>query len=368
MSIIAEIFRKHADKYLESFGSSMPSGHRKVIAAICSCRTAKAGVSQYHCKDCGKAHQVYRGCGNRHCPNCQHAKGMQWLQKRLQRQLPGPHFLITFTVPETIRRFFRSNQKVAYEQFFKVTSQALKELAADKKYVGGDLPGFFGVLQTWGGQLSYHPHLHYVVPGGALDRATKMWIPSKENFFVPVRALSKLVRGKFKGAMEQAGLLEQIDPKVWREAWVVDSQAVGHNAEGALKYLAPYVFRVAISDNRIVKVTEETVSFKYKDSKSGQHKIMTLNVLEFMRRFLQHVLPKGFQKVRYYGFMSSGCTVPHEEIAMMIELCLNFECRSPKAAPILESKFCCPSCGGPLVLDAIRFPEEGRVLIFKGVP
>jgi len=236
-------------------------------------------------------------------------------------------------------------------------------MALDKKYIGGDLPGFFGVLQTWGGQLNYHPHIHYIVPGGAIDRATKMWKPSRHDFFVPVKALSKLVRGKFRKAMEHAGLLDQIDAKVWRECWVVDSQAVGHNAEGVLKYLAPYVFRVAISDSRILKVTDRAVTFRYKDSRVGKTKVMTLKVIEFMRRFLQHVLPKGFQKVRYFGFMGSGCKVPHEEIAMMIELCLNFECRTPEAPPIFESTFCCPSCGGRLILEATHWPFEGRVLV-----
>ncbi len=366
MSIIADLFRKHSHEYLRRFGFAMPSGHRKVIAAICSCRTLKAGVSHYHCEDCSKPHKVYRGCGNRHCPNCQHAKSMEWLNKRLRQQLPGPHFLITFTVPQTIRNFIRSNQTACYEALFKASAQALKDLALDKKHIGADLPGFFGVLQTWGGQLIFHPHIHYVVPGGALDRTTKMWKPSREDFFVPVGALSKLVRGKFRAAMEHAGLLDQIDAKVWRECWVVDSQAVEHNAEGVLKYLAPYVFRVAISDSRIIKVTERAVTFRYKDSRVGKTNVMTLEVIEFMRRFLQHVLPKGFQKVRYFGFMGSGCKIPHEEVAMMIELCLNFECRTPKAPPEMVSRFRCPDCGGRLILDAVHWPLEGRVFVKPG--
>lgn len=363
MGVIADLFRKHAAEYLRRYGACMPAGHRKVIGAITSCRTMESGVNIFHCESCGKKHTLYRGCGNRHCPNCQHAKSLEWLRKRLERQLPGPHFLLTFTVPESIRAFFRSNQAAAYDAFFNTTSQALKVLIADKKYVGGDLPGFFGVLQTWGRQLSYHPHIHYVVPGGAMDRETKMWKPSHEKFLVHVKALSKLVRGKFKAAMKEAGLLGQIPAKVWHAAWVVDSQAVGHNAQGALKYLAPYVFRVAISDSRIVRVNEHSVTFRYDDSMTGQRKVMTLDVFEFMRRFLQHVLPKGFQKVRYYGFMGSGCGVPHEEIAMMIDLCHNFECRTSESPPTPAKKLRCASCGGRLILDVVLLAHGAVVRI-----
>ncbi len=279
--------------------------------------------------------------------------------------MPGPHFLLTFTVPEQARPFFRANQTVAYEAFFQATSQALKELLADSRYAGGDLPGFFGVLQTWGRTLSYHPHIHYVVPGGALDRQTRMWKPANEKFLVPVRALSKLVRGKFMDAMRRAHLIEAVDKKVWRAEWVVDSQAVGHNTEGVLKYLAAYVFRVAISDSRIVGVNGRRVSFRYDDSETGQRKVMTLDVIAFMRRFLQHVLPKGFQKVRYYGFMGAGCAITHQEVATMIELSLNFECRTPQAPAIPEKKLRCRSCGGRLIL-MLTVLADGTVVQAKG--
>ena len=363
MGIIAKIFRDHGAEYVEKFRGHMPAGHQKVIGAICSCRTKDAGVNYSYCLECGEIHTVFRCCGNRHCPNCQHSKSQEWLHKRLQRQLPGPHFMLTFTVPAQLRSFFRSNQKITYEALFKTSSQALKTLIAKKKYVGGDLPGFFGVLHTWGRQISYHPHIHYVVPGGAINRKTKLWMPSKEDFLVHVKPLSELFRNTFKQAMKEAGVLEEIDPKVWQKKWVVNSQAVGQNAEGALKYLAPYVFRVAISDSRIVKVTERSVTFRYIDSKTQQSKVMTLEVLEFMRRFLQHVLPKGFQKVRYYGFMGSGCKIPHEEISAMVQLCMNFECKVPEPPQESLKKHSCPSCGGRLVLLESVLADGTRVRV-----
>lgn len=163
--------------------------------------------------------------------------------------------------------------------------------------------------------------------------------------------------------MDKAGLLGEIDHRVWQAEWIVDIQAVEHNTEGVLKYLAPYVFRVAISDRRIVNVTGRSVSFRYDDSKTGQPKIMTLDALEFMRRFLQHVLPKGFQKVRYYGFLGSGCALPHEEIVAMIELCLNFECRTPEGPLLCRKKLLCPSCGGALILKMTVLPHGAVVSV-----
>jgi hypothetical protein len=263
MGTISEIFRTHGTGYLHRFGGRMPKSHRKVIHAISTCRTREAGVNYYHCEGCGQTHCLYRGCGNRHGPNCQHAKGLQWLEKRLRRQLPGSHFLVTFTVPEALRGFFRSNQNLCYEALFAASSRALKELIADEKFVGGDLPGFFGVLQTWGRTLAYHPHIHYVVPGGAMDRKTNMWRPAKDTFLVPVKALSKLVRGKFKAVMQKAGALEQI--------------------------------------------------------------------------------------------------------VAMVELCLNFECRTPQPTEDLPKRLRCPSCGGCLVLDWSRLPN-GMVIFARGSP
>lgn len=168
----------------------------------------------------------------------------------MQRQLPGHHFMMTFTVPEGLRRFIRSNQRVGYSALFTTSSDAIKKLARDKKHMGGDLPGFFGVLHTWGRTQEYHPHIHYVVAGGALSIRDRTWHPSRIDFYLPVRALSKIFRAKFKDAMIKAGLFEHIPAEVWLQDWNVNCQAVGES-QASLKYLAPYVFKVAISNHRM---------------------------------------------------------------------------------------------------------------------
>ncbi len=182
---------------------------------------------------------------------------------------------------------------------FEASSAAIKTLAADPKYVGTTQCGFFGVLHTWGRTLDYHPHVHYVVPGGGISEDGSQWLPSRADFFVPVRALSILFRAKFRDALERAGLLSEVDPAVWRQDWVVHSKAVG-DGRASLKYLAPYVFRVAISDRRIVACEDGQVTFSYRRSGSNRWRKMTVDAFEFIRRFLQHVLPSGFQKVRHY--------------------------------------------------------------------
>ena len=279
MGIISSIFKQYSDEYLERYGARMPSNHRKVIKAIRTCRTSACGMNHYSCENGDYNHTVYRGCGNRHCPNCQQARSEQWLSKRLSEQLPGPHFLVTFTVPAELRPLLRSHQRDGYTALFEASSQALKELAGDMRLVGGDLPGFFGVLHTWGRQLSYHPHIHYVIPGGAVCRKSKRWMPSHEKYFAPTGALSKLVRGKFRDAMKARGLYGEIPLEVWGKSWTVDSQALGANTSGALKYLAPYVFRVAISDSRIVRFEHRQVTFRYRDSETNEECIMTLEVM-----------------------------------------------------------------------------------------
>jgi hypothetical protein len=354
---IKEIFETFAPEYITLFEDAMPSEHRKVIEAIISCRTETCGLIVYECEKCHQKHIVFRSCGNRHCPNCQHHKASQWLEKQLKRQLPGHHFMITFTVPEQLRRFIRSNQRDCYGAMFSASSATLKKLSADQKYVGGDCPGFFGVLHTWGRQLHYHPHIHYIVPGGAYSKTDGKWHSSRVDFFLPVKAISKIFRAKFRDAMKKAGLLSEIPSEVWMIDWNVNSQAVGHNSSG-VKYLAPYVFKVAISDKRIVKVEDHKVYFRYK--KPGGHRwhVMALDVIEFIRRFLQHVLPTGFMKIRYYGFLSPGCSVSLEKIRLLIELFYEFDIVEMKAKPSPIKPMNCPDCGGVLKYICSVLPFE----------
>ena len=263
--------------------------------------------------------------------------------------------MITFTVPETLRRFVRSNQRTAYSAMFQASSEAIKILAADEKYLGGDLPGFLGVLHTWGRQLHYHPHIHYVVPGGALSTKEHRWLASRIDFFVPVRALSRLFRAKFRDEIAKAGLLGLIPPEVWQTDWNVNCQAA-EAGEHSLRYLAPYVFKVAISNRRIVKVENRTVFFRYKKPRSRRWRTMALEVMEFIRRFLQHVLPTGFMKIRYYGFMNPNSSVSLDEINALIEMAYGFTVTAPEPETEPLPVMTCMLCGATLRYRCLLLP------------
>jgi hypothetical protein len=290
----------------------------------------------------------------RHCPSCQKDKAQAWLEKQTERLLPCPYFLITFTVPAELRAFMRSHPRAAYTALFEASSEALKALAADPRHIGTQRPGFFGVLHTWGRDLTYHPHVHYVVPGGGLSDDGESWLPSGAQFFLPVRPLSVLYRAKFRACLQRAGLLNQIDPDVWKQPWVVHSQAVG-DGRASLKDLAPYVFRVAISDRRIISCENGRVTFLYRKSGTSHWRKMTLEALEFIRRFLQHVLPTGFQKVRHYGFLSPNTREPFESVQWLVSahydftfLLLSFSIEAGCPAPRVR----CDECGQMMVVVA----------------
>lgn len=364
MGSINDIFRTYGPEYLDRYGESMPVEHKKVIDAICQCRTEINGSIIYQCEQCSQFHSVPRSCGNRHCPGCQHHKAQQWLERQRDRQLPGHHFMLTFTVPEPLRPFIRSHQRLAYAIMFETSAEAIKTLAKDPKHLGGDTPGFFGVLHTWGRQLQYHPPIHYLVPGGAFDSHDGQWHPSSPGFFLPVKALSKVFRAKFRDRMIQARLYEKIPAAVWDIDWNVNCQAVG-TAEATLNYLAPYIFKVAISDSRIVKLEDDKVFFRYKKPHSKRWRIMALPVMEFMRRFLQHVLPTGFMKVRYYGFLSPSASVPLEEVKTRIELAYGFAITTPNTEAETLSPMRCPHCGGTLVYWRSIVPQPDHRAIPK---
>jgi hypothetical protein len=363
MTTINEIFRTFGPEYLERYSLLMPKSHRKVIDAIIACRTNACGVALYECEKCGELHRVYRSCGNRHCPTCQYQKSRQWLEKQIKRQLPGHHFLLTFTVPQSLRRFIRKYQRTAYSALFKASSEAMKKLVPDEKFIGADLPGFFGVLHTWGRTLEFHPHIHYIAPGGALSTTDGLWHPSKVDFYLPIRALSQIFRAKFRDAMKEAGLFDQIPPDVWQIDWNVNSQAVG-SSEASLKYLAPYVFRVAISNSRILKVENRTVFIRYRKSHSHRLRTLPLEVMEFIRRFLQHVLPTGFMKVRYYGFMNPNCAVSLDHVSSLIELGYGFNVPLPNTELEPWRPITCPTCGGTLRLRSFVLPC--KILLWSG--
>jgi hypothetical protein len=364
MTSIHEIFTTFGPEYLQRYATAMPKAHRKVIDAIIACRTEACGIALYQCEKCAESHQLYRSCGNRHCPTCQYHKTQQWLEKQIQRQLPGHHFLITFTVPEPLRHFMRQNQRLAYSALFKASSDAIKKLALDRNHIGADIPGFFGVLHTWGRTLQYHPHIHYIVAGGALASTDGLWHPSRIDFFLPVKALSQIFRAKFRDEMIKAGHFDQIPAEVWQIDWNVNCQAVS-SSEASLKYLAPYVFKVAISNSRIVKVQDRTVLIRYRKPHSERSRILPLEVMEFIRRFLQHVLPTGFMKIRYYGCMNPNCAVSLDRIRGLIEISYGFTVNLPKSDVEPRRPNTCKSCGGLLKLRALLLPAA-RVLLWSG--
>jgi hypothetical protein len=267
--------------------------------------------------------------------------------------LPENYFLITFTLPAGLRDLARSNQKPIYDLLFTASAQALQKLAMDPRFVGGRI-AMIGILHTWGRDLSYHPHVHYIIPAGGLSSDNR-WLPSGKRFFVPVKALSTIFRAKIRDGLKKLGLFGSVDQKIWEKPWVVHSKPVGAG-EAALKYLAPYVYRVALSNNRIEHDGDASVSFRYRQSDSGTLRRMTLTPMEFIRRFLQHVLPDGFHKVRYYGLLSPSNRKTFKLLqnilttGSVLEAILN-PAESEKLSELQRPEtLLCPHCGSPLRL------------------
>jgi hypothetical protein len=350
MPTVADVLRQYGPAYLQSFGAAMPPEHKKVLRAITACRTGELGVAVYVCQSCGKTHAVPCACGNRHCPSCQWGKTADWLEQQTARLLPCPYFMVTFTVPAELRAVLRQHQRIGYAALFEASSGALRELARNPRFVGSARCGFTGVLQTWGRTLEYHPHVHYIVPGGALSADGTKWLASRPNYFVPEKALAIVFRAKFRDALDRAGLLHLVNPAVWHVDWVVDSEAVG-DGRTSLKYLAPYVYRIAISDHRIISCDNDRVTFSYRPSGSKRERQMTVDAFEFIRRFLQHVLPKGFQKVRHYGFLSATSKVSIADVCRLVMLHYGLVClllaQLPQVA-CTAAGMRCPECGGPM--------------------
>jgi hypothetical protein len=301
---LAEIFRRYGPAYRAKFGHAMPPSHSQVMRAIEQCRTPALGGHVYACPDCGETQYLYHSCRNRHCPKCQHENAQRWLERQFNLQLPVPYFMLTFTLPGELRPFARSHQQIVYDALFRASAEAAQHLARDPRFVGGQM-GLVGVLQTWARDLSYHPHVHYLVPAGGLAGDGETWLPARPDFLLPVKALSQLFRAKFRDALRTTECFSSIPSAVWEQDWVAHCLPVG-NGLTAFTYLAPYIFRVAISNRRIVKVEDDQVTFRYRASGTGETKFCTLPAEKFIHRFLQHVLPRSFVKVRYYGLFSPG--------------------------------------------------------------
>ncbi|MCP5012062.1 MAG: transposase, partial [Aestuariibacter sp.] len=290
MVTLADVFQRFGSAYCTEFGHKLLYSHKQAMQAIMQCRTAALGGHVYSCAACDHTEYRYHSCRNRHCPQCQGDKAHQWLARQQEMLLPVPYFLLTFTLPAKLRPFARSHQKLVYNLLFRASAAATQQLAQNPRWLGGNI-GMMGVLHTWGRNLSYHPHVHYLVPAGAWDGL--VWRYGRSHrFFLPVHALSKLFRAKFRDALQQTDLFDALPASVWSQDWVVHSQPVGRGIK-ALRYLAPYIFRVAISNKRLLTVTDDAVTFRYRPSGSRQWRLCSVAPFEFIRRFLQHVLPKG---------------------------------------------------------------------------
>ena len=360
MPTVGEIFRRYGEEYLGKFADSMPAVHKRALELLRACRTGELGTVFRRCDSCGTEHVTNRSCGNRHCPQCQQARADLWLRRQLGRLIPCEYFLVTFTVPGEIRGFFRSNQRPCYGAMFDAASQALKKLGSDPRFIGSKDMGFFGVLQTWGSELQFHPHLHFIVPAGGLS-PDGTWLPARRRFLMRVEPLSKIYRAKFREAMRAAGVYGRIPPVVWTKGWNTDARPVG-SGEHAVRYVGRYVFRVAISNSRIVSCDDHRVVFTYEDDE-GRTRPCSLDAIEFIRRFLQHVLPKGFVKVRHFGFLNQNSRHSVEEIRAKVTESTGMKMEEAAdgdgaAAPTYTVPPC-PKCGRPMRLVAVnRLPLE----------
>jgi hypothetical protein len=346
---LAEIFRLHGPDYRAKFRDRMPASHLRAMEEIEQCRTPALGGGLYFCDQCQDQHYSYHSCKNRHCPKCQNGQANEWLENQKSLLLPVNYFMVTFTLPEELRSLARSNQKTIYNILFRASAEALLQLSSDPRFVGGRL-GMVGVLHTWTRDLFYHPHVHYIATGGGLS-PDGQWFASRPDFLIHVIPLSALFRAKFRDLLKKADLFHLLDKQVWLKDWVVHSQPVG-SGEAAFKYLAPYIFRVAISNNRILSLENGLVTFSYKDSATDQLKFSTLTAEEFIRRFLQHILPHGFVKVRYFGLLAPS------------NRCLLDQARQLLTTPGARSDSSYTDHQPEDTIDALRCPKCGNILRF----
>jgi Putative transposase/Transposase zinc-binding domain len=351
MITLGEIVRQYGGPYRAQYGEQMLPSPHAALRAIQQCRTEALGGHVYS-SACGARRYSYHSCRNRHCPRCQHDASQTWLSSQQEVLLPVPYFLITFTLPAELRDVAYRHQRTLYNLLFRASAAALMQLARDPRFLGAQI-GMLGVLQTWTRELCYHPHVHYLVPGGGLADDGRSWVTAKADFLVHVKPLAVLFRAKLRAALRQTALWAEIPTTVWRQPWVVDCRAVG-TARAALRYLAPYIFQVALSNNRIVRVADEQVTFRYTVGESGQTAYCTLPVQEFLRRFLQHILPTGFVKVRYYGLLRLGNRRNLSRLRSQLLLLQHIAVPATPAASDSSARvMICPSCGQPMLLKRV---------------
>lgn len=360
---VADVIHRGGSHFWERYGRSLTYPQVKVLNAITRCRTAALGGHRDQCDRCGHQTISYNSCRNRHCPKCQTNARNKWLRSRQQELLPVTYYHVVFSVPHLLVPLMWQNKRTLFALLFEASAATLLEVAANAKRLGA-LIGFLSVLHTWGQTLQPHPHVHCVVPGGGISPDHERWIHSPQSFFLPVRVLSRGFRGKFVAGLKQLfgknrpqffGACEQLsNPKafnafvrsLFREDWVVYAKPPFGGPEHVLHYLARYTHRVAISNHRLLNVTDHDVTFRWKDyAHHSKSRAMTLSHAEFLRRFFQHVLPSGFPRIRYCGL------VANRSRSLLVPLCRNLLDDSPAAVATsasVTSVHACPRCQAPM--------------------
>jgi hypothetical protein len=327
---VHQLLRQLAPDYLERFGSAMPGRQRRVLLKILACRTPALGGQLFQCPGCASFDYRYHSCNDRHCPQCGQSDADAWLQRQRGRLLlPSPYFLLTFTVPQELRMFIRSHLQIALDLLFATSAQALQDLAANPRKLGARL-AMLGVLHTWSRSLAFHPHIHYLVPAGGLTHDGRCWIASRRDFLLPVKALGAHVRTLFKERLlkEHPALFAQVPAQVWKRHWNVDSRAAG-SGENALAYLSRYIFKTATSNRPVQRLPSGQLRWPYRESKTGRQTSVLLEPAEFLRRFLQHILPPHFARVRSFGWFHPAAKVRLNRVRALLH-------RPPLLRPLEE--------------------------------
>jgi hypothetical protein len=367
---LADVVRRFIDPYEEQFGPLMLPSHRRALQDITQCMTEAMGGEHYHCHECNEAFWIYHGCRNRSCPKCHGRQIAQWLQSRSTEVLPCRYFHVIATVPSELRTLFLRHQKTLYGLLMKTAAESVRDLAAEERFVGAEV-GLLAVLHTWTGQLHHHPHVHMLVTGGGVTADGTAWHEAPKDFLVPVRKLSPMIAKRLAAALQKdhPELFEQIPDTLWRREWCSYCKPYGKGQDAVLNYLARYVFRIALTNRRLIAMDQTHVTFRYKDHDTGQWKTERIEGVQFLRRFLFHVLPKGFHKVRYYGLwhpckrdrqararrlLERTTPATHGDAVLMGDMA--DKVLEPSGLASQDHTVKCPTCGSMNVyrIDAIR--------------
>jgi hypothetical protein len=346
---LAEIIACYRQALEATYASSLLPGHLAAMDAILRCRTPAANESLFRCTSCGRLEWHPHSCGHRSCPQCQNHETTQWLERQREKLMPVDYFLVTFTLPYELRPLAWSHQRAVYDAMFAAASQTLKVFGLNPKHLGAHI-GMTAVLHTNSRRLTYHPHLHVIVPGGGVDKRQRVWKRTKHRFLFNEFALAAVFRGKMLYHIEKAGLSAPATP----DHWVVDCDHAGRG-ESAFEYLSRYLYRGVISSNKILRNHGGQVTFQYTDSKTGDTCIETLPGVKFLWRVIQHVLPRGFHRVRNYGFLHHNARKTLKLVQLILKTCV-----APRRMTA-KPPFRCSACGEPMIMTTgRRFPHQRR--------